>query len=358
MASTGINFVNLTPDNGAIRDLRELIFRAVLDGEKLGSMFNVMPNQKHGDKVGFIGEFGLVGKASQGCDPVYANTVLAANEKTWDIKAWEIAESICYKDLEGTLASVALRTKTSIADLTGTEYLDYVLQPRLEVAVRKMLHRLAWFGDKAAANVSAGGVLAAGVDPAYFNVTDGYWKHIFTGVSSKAIKHVEIAANAEDTFAEQEGKILEAGVATGIVDRLIMRAPMVLRQAPEQVIYLTQSLRDALDYDLVHNNKGSELQWKTLFDGVTEATYKGVTVRAIPFWDEAIRSWEGDGNAWNKPHRAIYTIKDNLLLGLESTDEIAEIVTFFDMKDKKNYIRVEDKLGTLIADENLIHVAY
>lgn len=358
MASTGINFANLTPDNGAISDLRELIFRAVLDGEKLGALFNVLPNQKHGDKVGFIGEFGLVGKASQGCDPVYNNSVLAANEKTWDILAWEIAESICYADLEGTLASVALRTKTAAADLTGTEYVDYVLMPRLEVAIRKMLQRLAWFGDKAASNVSSGGVLADGVDAGFFNVTDGIWKRVFAGVSANSIKQTAIAANSQTTFASQKSKLLEAGVATGIVDNMIMDAPMALRQAPNQVIYLTQSMKDALDYDLVHNNKGSELQWTALFDGITEATYKGITVRAIPFWDETIRAYEGDGTAWNKPHRAIYTVKENLLLGLESANEMAEIEVWFDKKDKKNYIRVEDKLGTLIADDSLIQVAY
>lgn len=358
MASTGINFSNLTPDNGAVRDLRELIFRAVLDADKLGSLFNVLPNQKHGNKVGFIGEFGLVGKASQGCDPDYANTVLAANEKTWDINAWEIAESICYADLEGTLASVALKTKTAASDLTGTEYVDYVLMPRLEVAIRKMLQRLAWFGDKTASNVSDGGVLAAGVNPAFFTVTDGMWKRIFTGVSAKTIKNTEIAANSASTYAEQKSGILEAGVATGIIDNMIMDAPMALRQASGQVIYMTQSMRDALDYDLVHNNKGSELQWQALFDGITEAQYKGISLRAIPFWDENIRSYEGDGTSWNKPHRAIYTVKDNLLLGLESASEIAEIEVWFEKKDKKNYIRVEDKLGTLIADENLIQVAY
>ena len=358
MASAGLNFANLTPDNGAVRDMKELIFRAVLDGEKLGNLFNVLPNQKHGAKVGFIGEFGLVGKASQGCDPEYANTVLAASEKEWDIKAWEIAESICYADLEGTLASVALKSKTAVSDLTGTEYVDYVLMPRLELAIRKMLQRLAWFGDKAASNVGDGGVLAAGVNPAFFNVTDGVWKRVFAGVSANEIGHTNVPANAETSFANQKSKMLTAGVATGIIDNMIMDAPMALRQASNQVIYMTQSMRDALDYDLIHNNKGSELQWVALFDGITEAQYKGITLRALPIWDEIIRSYEGDGSAWNKPHRAIYTVKENLLLGLESESEIAEIEVWFEKKDKKNYIRVEDKLGTLIADENLIQVAY
>jgi hypothetical protein len=46
------------------------------------------------------------------------------------------------------------------------------------------------------------------------------------------------------------------------------------------------------------------------------------------------------------------------LLGLESANEMAEIEVWFEKKDKKNYIRVEDKLGTLIADDSLIQVAY
>ena len=147
MASTGLNFANLTPDNGAVKDLKRLIFLAITDPESLGKIFNFLPKQKHGEKVGFIGEFGMVGKASQGCNPTFGTSVIATSEKEWDIHEWEVAEKICYKDLEGTVAQVAMRTKTNIADLTGTEYTDYILAPRLELAIRKMLMRYAWFGD-------------------------------------------------------------------------------------------------------------------------------------------------------------------------------------------------------------------
>ena len=95
MASTGLNFSNLTPDNGAIKDLKRLIFLAVTDPESLGKIFNFLPKQKHGEKVGFIGEFGMVGKASQGCNPTFGTSVLATSEKEWDIREWEVAEKIC-----------------------------------------------------------------------------------------------------------------------------------------------------------------------------------------------------------------------------------------------------------------------
>lgn len=48
MASTGLNFANLTPDDGAVKDLKRLIFLAVTDPESLGKIFNFLPKQKHG----------------------------------------------------------------------------------------------------------------------------------------------------------------------------------------------------------------------------------------------------------------------------------------------------------------------
>ena len=292
MASTGLNFANLTPDDGAVKDLKRLIFLAVTDPESLGKIFNFLPKQKHGEKVGFIGEFGMVGKASQGCNPTFGTSVIATSEKEWDIHEWEVAEKICYKDLEGTVAQVAMRTKTNIADLTGTEYTDYILAPRLELAIRKMLMRYAWFGDKAADTVTNGGNLLDSIDPAYFTLVDGFWKRLFTLAAATPDRRTTCAANAATTFAEQKAAMRQNYAAVDFLDALISDASTVLRQANGQLIYITQALKDALDADLKRNNKGSELQWTALFDGITETNYNGVQMLAIPFLDEIIKGCE------------------------------------------------------------------
>ena len=126
------------------------------------------------------------------------------------------------------------------------------------------------------------------------------------------------------------------------------------------MIYITQSLRDALDWDIINNNKGSELQWTAIFDGIAKTTYKGVELLAIPFWDEIIRSTETvtGGKAWNKPHRALYTVKENLLVGSESENEIAELDIWFEKKDQVNYILAKDTIGTLIGQDDLLQVAF
>jgi hypothetical protein len=370
MASSGLNFLNLTPTNGAVQELKELIFLSFVDAEGLGGLFNFMPGQQDGKKLGLIGQFGLLGSASQGCDPTYGNDLVATREKTWNIKRWEIAEQICFTDLLSTLAKTALKKKTQVADLTGTDYMDSILMPLLEEAAKRTVLRLALFGDPDASvydkTNNSTGTLKAGTDKKYFTVTAGLWKRIFEGVAIAAgtdghITRVTVDANTKTSIALQKAAIRTAGVATGILDDLIEDAPQNLRQAPNQIIYITQALADAVSRDIKKNNKGSELQWKSLFMGITETTYNGITVRAIPFMDEIIQSYlqnTTNTDAWDKPYRAIYTIKDNLLIGSESENEIAEIDAWFEKKDQKNYILCRDTIGALIGDENLIAVAY
>lgn len=364
MASSGLNFANLTPSNGAVQDLRELIFLALADVDSLGGQVNFLPDQLNGKKVGFVGEFGMLGKAASGCNPEYGNDLISTAEKTWAIAEWQIAESICYSDLTGTLAKAALRRKTSIDDLTGTEYMDEFLSPRLERAIKKLAQRVAWFGDTAAtvySGTNTSGTLKEGQTAAHFTIADGFWKRVFAGVTAGKINRVTVSANSANSISAQKSAIKTAGAATGIVEDMILAAPAVLRQQGGLRIYMTQALADALTIDYRHNNVGSDLQWSALADGIKTAVYAGVEIWAMPYWDEIIQNSlknTTNVNAYALPYRAILTIQDNLLVGTESKNETAEISIYFDQKDRKNYIYAKDTIGTLIAQEDLVVTAY
>ena len=358
MASSGLNFTALTPSNGALQELNELLFLKVLGEDRLAQMFNVIFDAVNGKKVGFVGEFGLVGKAAQNCNPVYNNSTIATSEKTWDLGDWGVYEQICYKDLLGTLAQSAMRRGANIADLTGTEYIDDIVYPRLLLAIYKMLMRFAWFGDKNAETIADGGVLTNGTDASFFTVTDGFWKRAYALVAANSARRVEIAANNQTTIAAQRSALLASGVATGIMDSLIMGAHPDLRQAANQVIFVSQSLKDALNHDIRVNNSGSELQWRSIFDGITETTYDGIRLVAVPFWDSIIQTYESTGTKWNKPHRAMYTTTDNLLVGIDTNTDFAELNVFFDEKSELNLLKSKGALGTVVADDNFIQVAY
>lgn len=358
MASAGLNFGNLTPSNGALQELNELLFLKVLGEDRLAQVFNVIFGAQNGKKVGFVGEFGLIGKAAQGCNPTYDSTTIATSEKTWALGEWGVYLELCYRDLIGTLAQSAMRRGVNIADLTGTEYVDDVVYPRLELAIYKMLIRLAWFGDTGADNVSDGGVITDGVSTEYFAVADGFWKRFFAIVAADSSRRVAIAANDEATFAGQKSALLANGVATGILDNLLINASPELRQAGNQVIFVTQTLKDALNLDIRKNNIGSELQWRSIFDGITETYYQGVRLVALPFWDSIIQAYESNGTKYNKPHRALYTTTDNMLVGIDGQSDFAELKVVFDEKSELNLLKSKGAIGTLVAQDNMVQVAY
>lgn len=356
MASVGLNFANITPDNGAVRELSRLVFLEVLQADRIGTLLDIHRNVYNGDKLGLVGEFGMLGKAGVGCSPVYGNDAINTAEKVWDIKAWEIAEQLCYKDIENTLVKYTLESGTNIGDLTANDYLDEIIVPRLELAMMKMYIRLAFFGDKDAENVTDGGIIKNGVDTSYFTLIDGIFKQLYAGVTAGTTKRVAIAANSESKIAAQLAAInSEARTA---LDNMIAAASPRLRQASDQVIYVTQAFATGYEAQQLSNCCGSDLAWTALFAGIRETTYRGIRIRVVPMFDEIIQNYEGNGTAYNLPFRAIYTTERNLALGVNGTDEFAELDIFFDRTTRLNHIYATDKMGAMVIDESMAVIAY
>lgn len=356
MASVGLDFTKITPDNGAIREIGKLIFTEVLKAENIGSLLNIFRNVYNGDKLGLIGEFGLLGTAGTGCSPEWGNDAINTDEKTWDIQAWQIAEELCYSDIEETLIKYTLESGTDIADLTGNDYLDEIVVPRLELAIAKMFVRFAFFGDKDAEAVADGGVITNAADVPYFTLIDGIFKQLYAIATADASKRVTIAANSQSTKAAQIAGITSEAVT--VLNNMIKQASPALRQASDQVIYVTQSFADGLEEQLLSTYYGSELHWKSLFAGIRETTYRGIKLRVVPLFDEIIQSYEGDGTAYNLAHRCIYTTERNLALGVNGAEEFSRLRITFDDTTLLNHIYATDKLGAMVIDENLVVVAY
>ena len=355
MASAGLYFTNITPDNGAVRELNRLVFKDVLSAERIGSLLNVFPRVFDGDKLDLVGEFGLLGVANTGCSPTYGTDTIATEEKEWDLAAWQVAESICWNDIVGTLVKYSMNTGTEIADLTANDYLDEIVRPRLELALMKMYVRIAYFGDKDAETTANGGVLKVGVDKKYFNLINGIWKQIYTAVTGGAAR-VTISANSELTKAAQISNMAAQAVDT--LNDMIAAASPALRQASDQIIYVTQSFADALETQLLASYYGSELHWQSLFGGIRETSYRGIRLRVIPHWDEIIQSYEGTATAFNQPHRAIYTTERNLALGVNGVSEFADLDIFFDPTTRLNHIYATDQIGAMVIDSNMFVAAY
>ena len=163
-ASIGVDFSVLTPPNGAVMDMRKILFLQTLLSDEIEKFHTVDKEVYNGEKLAGIGEFSEIGlKAGSSCDPTFATDKTRTIEKSWSIGEWEVAEEICYKDLMTTLAKFDLKDGSEIGDVQGT-IITEIYTPLLEEALKKMFWRIAWFADTAAANVSGSGKITNGKD--------------------------------------------------------------------------------------------------------------------------------------------------------------------------------------------------
>ena len=144
--ATFLENLTLEPEN--IRDLRQLINLDTLRDERIQDYFRVL-NARHGDPVGLIGKGAPLGVAGCGCGPTYESWAPDNALKRWDLGCWEVPITLCWKDMEGTIAEYALKNGTPIGDLNGTQIMSEVIYPLLSDLYVDLVWRLAWFGDTA-----------------------------------------------------------------------------------------------------------------------------------------------------------------------------------------------------------------
>lgn len=353
----GINFEALTPQNGAVQALSELIFLNLQEEDKLGQLVTFQTGLRNGKKVGFVGAPGLLGRAATGCNPEYDKHLVNASEKTWEISEWEIAESICYTDIKNTIAQYFPQNGTDAANLDGSEYMEKIVRPMLEQAIQNLIIRLTFFGDK---EITAN-QLQADVPVEAFNLIDGIWKQIFEAVTANKTYRVAIPANEAATVDAQYEAMLQAGAATGVLNNLIIRTPAKLRNLTGRRFVVTQAYADCLSQDIQQNNKGSELQWEAIFAGIKKTSYQGYEFLAVPQFDEIIQTYlknTTNEDAYDKPFRVIYTVKENLRAGTESAEKLADLDVTFDKKSRENLLYAADTLGALVVADEYTAVAY
>ena len=357
-----INFKDFTVDNGAITDLSELLFLSTFNDPDLEAVCTIETGVYDGKKLGYIDSLGDVGKNASGCSPKYENVNVTGIEKEWSLGNYQIPLQICYGDLENTIAKHCLNPGTGESEVIGTAYWNDIVIPLLERAMKEMLWRIAWFGDKDAAAVGKGGILTDSAHVDWFSMIDGFWKRLRAITATNAHQLTTIEANVAKqgdaiTYESQKKAIRQAGVAIGIVDAMLSDADSRIFDKPDHAIFMTSSLFKALRNDVksLHN---LQLDLSQVTSGIQLSSYDGHPIYVIDIWDRMIKKFEDNSTSLNCPHRAIVTSSSNLFIGTPDTDAIANLDITFDHVTRLNHIFAASKIGTLIGEDELVQVAF
>ena len=350
-----VKFSNFTFTAEQIRRVSELMFDAVVNGKGIDEIATIYPGIVYDKEIGFVGEFGLLGVADQGCDPTAQTAEISTRKLTWQPKGWEIFLKECYSNLESTAAVYSLHTGTKVSDFTDTDYEAIVLD-RLSLGVNKMVNRIAFFGDEDAATA---GELGTDSNAPYFNLINGVFKQLATITTSDTSKRVTISENAGASYAAQ--KITPANVIT-YLSNLVFGADVKLKSQPDQEILVTQSVYDAYNQYLIQNGNyvvNGEAPKGVLQTGVSTPLYfNNIPVIAMPEWDEIIKTYFNNGTKFVNPNRAIYTCKANLAIGVDAEGSFDEIKVWDEYKERAVYTDVQGKIDAKVLNPALVMYAY
>lgn len=348
-----INLDALTFTADEVRSLNELVVTAVLESPVLTLFHTFHTGIKNDKNIGIIpGTFGLVGKAAQNCNPeaqCYEDTAI---QKVWQPKYIEIIIDMCKNELEDTLMKLSWKCGVEMYDLTNTDVFEFILDILVK-DIEKMIFRHVWFGDTAAANVNAGGVITDGYDVAFFNIINGFFQQLAVIYAADPNRITALPGNTQATYALQDSVATPALMYTA-VNLMMDSAIAELTVQADRIIICTRSVNQRLVRHL--QGLGIVYEIEYAINGLEVGKWDGVTMYTMPLWDQWIRAYENDGTRYNNPHRAVYTTKSNLNIGMVCTSLFDNINTFYDPRSRINRIEAVDAFDAKIIDDRLVQV--
>ena len=339
-----LDLTGLTMNPEEASQVSQAIFEATITGGPLAEYHDIVTGINHKQQIPFIGNMGLVGEKITGCDRNPNGTSIPLTEKFWDPVIIGDRLKHCSIDINSLLKLFrkAQRMNPDFYDRIGSEEFGVIIA-KLEQAITKMQNRLVWFGDTAADNVAGGGVISDGTNVKYFNPIDGLFKQIFAEIPTSAANYVAISKNAGANYAAQALAADEAlGIFRAMHKKMDARFFEALEEGAQPEFLVTREMWQ--NYEDTLENKSIVFSLQETQDGITKRSYRGIPIKVRHDWDNNIRSYQDNGTKFNLPNRAILTVKENIPVGTLSESDLDNLESWYEKKDKANYIDFDLKL--------------
>lgn len=356
MALLDLTGLTMSPEEAT--EVSKAIFIALITEGNLEEFHEIETGIEHKTQIPFIGNIGLIGKKITGCDRDPNATTIPLTEKFWDPVLIGDRLKHCATDVNALLKlfKKAQKINPDFFDRIGSEEFGVIIA-KVEHAMKQMLNRKVWFEDTASDNFENSGLITNGIDVDYFNTFDGLFKQIFSEVPTTAKNYVAIAKNAGNSYVNQE---LEENTALGIFRAMHTKIDARFFEAieggaqPQFLVTraLFQNFQDQLE------DKSLVFTLAEAKDGVNGLSYRGIPIKVRHDWDNNIRTYFDNGTTFHLPHRAILTVKENIPVGTLSTEDLNNITSWFEQKDKANYIDFDLKIDAKHLLDYLTVAAY
>ena len=358
-----INPAQITLTEDLVMTISDTIFDNIYMNPKINLVHVIEEDIVAKKQIVFIGLLSKITKADAGCNTSPQSTSITMSEKFWNpapVKYWL---QQCANDLETSFFVWSLKKGIERKDLEDTDFAAFIIE-RMETALAEDMLRIVWFNDLDAAhyNDSPAGVITNGVDITDYNIIEGLWEQIYAAVAlNSARKTVAITKNAGVTYALQAFDATDTTnkVVHSYLQSVIDNADTRLSEQESDVILVTKSVFDQYKKEL-KTYTAILPSYEMVLNGVPTSglTFDGIPIIRMDLWDRTIRADYDNGTVWYKPHRILFTVKENIPVGVDGMKGASSFSSFYLPKEETTNWKGAYKIDTKLLKEYLFATAY
>ncbi len=319
--------------------VQELFYAPQEAGQNVFAEYRVMSDVINDKTLYIPGTLTKVLKSASGCG-FSASGQLTITDRTLSVCDMKIELEQCFTEFQSEFHEQFLKQGSSAGDVTGT-IVQQMVEQKARDAFNSDVPRVAWFADADDADAD-------------WTQCDGW---ISTAVDTSANLSQVLDM---DSTAFETGDALATDGAAGLLKNMWENRSKVLRNAPNQRIYVTCTVYDNL-LDTYEDTQSSAGLLR-LVDGVNQLTYRGIPIVIVEGWDTALADttnphYTGNGLSIGS-NLIVWTVPENLLLGTNLVTPGSDMDVWYEKKDEKVYWRIRFKMGVEILHPSLMSIAY
>lgn len=344
-----VSALTLNPEEA--QQISEAVVEKVFVQGELNQVHDIETGISMQKQIVFVDNLDVGGEALTGCTPAEQGT-LTMTQKYWTPALVAGRYSHCANDLNQLLKIFrrAQKVEPDYYDRIGSEEMG-LLMAKIVDSLKVSISAKAWLSDTAAAVQPGGNFTIAGFNAGLWNQFDGLWKQIFADGN---IPRYTITENAGATYVLQA---LAAGESLNILQGMYEGADPRLLGDPNAQILVTRSIWDNY-LALTETKEFNGGITSRLDNGQVTMNYRGIPIILMNEWDRTIRKYQDDLTVHFRPHRAVMTTPSNIPIGTLSETDLQNLESFYDKKDKTNYVDFGYFLDAKFGESYMASVAY
>lgn len=298
-------------------------------------LFRIIQGVRCGDYLHYVQPLtSVLSKPSGDCSPVYTQAG-SITDKQLITGPFAVNLSWCPEEFIAQCNIIVEKYSGMGLDLYDIQSnLQSLIFREVMEAMNYDLWKVMFFGNNS---------LGSGSSNIYSTI-DGVLTKFFDSETAYCVQPVNNA-----TFPNEHNSVLPENAARDVLRQLWGQSNIRLKSVPDnqKAFWVTGSVWENY-YDSLINNCCTEGSWRLGQDGATNLYYRGIQLIPLWFADDTLgAATNADGNPYYDEvrHFAIYTAKNNHVMGVERTSDLDNLTACFDCRTNETLIKGRFKAG-------------